>query len=198
MTKRFGRVVLLSIAILGIAGVAHATGSSGSSGSGGPQFTAKLSGAQEVPEVTTTTAGSLELKFDAAFTQARFILKVSDGLDVTAAHLHCHRAGENGPPVAFLYGEGPTIDVDGRLASGTLTNEDLEDADCLSSVDRSITNLAALAFAAKEGLIYVNVHTEANPSGESRGQLVAADGDDGHCDDDDDDDDDDGGRGRRR
>ena len=184
MRKRLCGSGLLFVACFGIVGLAWASGF---------EFEAKLSGAQEVPAVTTVTGGSLDIEFDAALTEANFVLRVTDGDDVTQAHLHCNRAGQNGPVVAFLYGLGPTTDVDGILSSGTLTNASLTGADCVPSIGRPINNVAALAFAARDGLIYVNAHTVAHPPGEVRGQLVGdddgdhddGDDDDGHEDDDD-------------
>jgi hypothetical protein len=39
-------------------------------------------------------------------------------------------------------------------------------------VGRPVNNIAALAFAKRDGLIYVNLHTPTQPAGEVRGQLV--------------------------
>jgi hypothetical protein len=133
-------------------------------------FTATLSGAQEVPTVDTSTRGNLVLFADRAFTRASFSLRVFDGQEVTAAHLHCGRAGQNGPVAFFLYG-GPTRDVNGLLAMGTLDNEDYTGNDCTAAIGRPVNNIASLVLAARDGLIYVNVHTEDNPPGETRGQL---------------------------
>ena len=41
-----------------------------------------------------------------------------------------------------------------------------------SVVLRNKSNIAALAFAMRDGLIYANVHTAANTGGEIRGQLI--------------------------
>lgn len=78
----------------------------------------------------------------------------------------------NGPVVVFLFGPAdPGIDVDGLLAEGELTNANFEEADCVTVIGTPVNNIASLAFAARNGLIYANVHTEANPAGEVRGQL---------------------------
>jgi tRNA pseudouridine-54 N-methylase len=59
------------------------------------------------------------------------------------------------------------------VASGTLNNNDLVGgAGCVDVIGRPVTNIAALAFAMREGLIYVNLHTTDNPAGEVRGQLL--------------------------
>jgi hypothetical protein len=146
-----------------------------SASASGLEFEARLTGAQEVPAVTTTQVGELEVEFDTGFTQAEFTLSVFNGVGVTQAHFHCQRAGQNGPVVAFLYGFGPTVDVHGVLSAGTLTNASFTGADCVPHIGRPINNIAALAFAMRDGLIYANVHTVAHPPGETRGQLVAED-----------------------
>jgi hypothetical protein len=183
---RFCAWVSVSAAVVLLGGLAWGSGF---------EFEARLSGAQEVPAVTTVTTGSLDLEFDESFTTAQFRLKVFDGDDVTQAHLHCHRAGQNGPVVVFLYGLGPTGDVDGLLSQGTLTNASFTGADCVPQIGRPINNLAALAFALRDGLIYANVHTVAHPPGEIRGQLVAEEDCDGDRDDRDHDSDSDSDRG---
>jgi len=136
------------------------------------KFGATLSGAQEVPAVSTATTGSVEVTFDDALTQATFRIVVNNGVNVTMAHFHCHRPGQNGPVVAFLFGPVAGTNVNGELAAGTLTNADIAAVDCVTPIGRPVNNLASLAFAARDGLIYANVHTVANSGGEIRGQLL--------------------------
>ena len=88
------------------------------------------------------------------------------------AHLHCHRAGQNGPIVAFLFGPVGGVNVNGELAAGTLTNVDIAVVDCVTPIGRPVNNIPSLAFAVRDGLIYANVHTVANSGGEVRGQLL--------------------------
>jgi CHRD domain len=137
-------------------------------------FQADLTGAQEVPPVTTEMQGELTLRFNEEFTEAKFRLNVDDGVAVTMAHLHCAPVGVNGPVVAFLFGNVPGgFDVDGRLAKFTLTNANISavGADCVPTTGMAITNLADLAHAIEAGKIYANVHTVAHPGGEFRGQV---------------------------
>jgi hypothetical protein len=137
-------------------------------------FEAELTGAQEVPAVTTETEGEITVRFNRERTEAKFRLIVEDGVAVTMAHFHCAPAGVNGPVIAFLFGNVPGgFDVDGRLAKFTLTNANITaiTANCVPTIGRQITNLADLAQAMQEGLIYANVHTVAHPGGEIRGQL---------------------------
>ena len=137
------------------------------------KFRATLSGAQEVPEVVTDTTGRITIEFNDALSEAVFRLVVRDGVGVTAAHFHCERPGRNGPVVIFLFA-GAVTDVDGELASGTLTNAGFLPAGatvCPGLIGRPVNNIASLAFAMRDGLVYANVHTVAHPGGEARGQL---------------------------
>ncbi len=140
------------------------------------EFEAVLSGAQEVPEVVTDTTGEIKVKFNEALSEAEFRLVVRDGVAVTQAHFHCGRPGLNGPVVIFLFGFVPAgVDVDGKLAEGTLTNAGFLPAGavaCPGLIGRPVNNIASLAFAMRDGLIYANVHTTAHPGGEVRGQLL--------------------------
>jgi hypothetical protein len=149
------------------------------------RFEAALSGAQEVvldeegtlvPGGTDTDAsGRADAQFDRAFTKLRVKLR-ADNLtgSFTAAHFHCGRPGQNGPVVFGLANPGP-LEFDGRRIRGTLTNLDYTGADCVELIGRPVNNLASLAFAMRDGLIYANVHTDLFPAGEIRGQMLAAD-----------------------
>jgi hypothetical protein len=146
-------------------------------------FEAELSGRQEVagtapflapqPGIDTETVGRIRLVFDPALTRAEFRLRVRDGLAITQAHLHCAFAGVNGPIVAFLFGlVAPGVNVSGLLSEGELTNASFQGGvDCTGTCGKSVNNIASLRGAILDGCIYANVHSEANPGGEVRGQL---------------------------
>lgn len=153
-------------------------------------LSARLSGAQEVtppdtpttpsPGVTTETTGDVQVRVAEDLSSLAFVLNVNNGSGVTQAHLHCGRPGENGPVVVFLSpltAEGQ--DVNGMLAEGTRTNQQIEAGAeaCEELIGRPVRNIASLTAAAFDGLIYANVHTVANPAGEVRGQLIPADDD---------------------
>lgn len=154
------KVVLTLSVFLTLSGFAYAA-----------YFFAALTGAQEVPARETPATGEIEVAFDRGFTEAQVYLTVSGYMGaLTGAHFHCARPGENGPIVVGLFGPGP-FPV-GDLVSGTLTNSNfLPGANCVPIIGRPVNNIAALAFAMREGLIYVNVHTTVFPGGEIRAQL---------------------------
>jgi hypothetical protein len=151
-------------------------------------FSAFLNGAQEVvpPDapatpslgVDTITTASVQIVFFEDLSAFNFGLSVASGRQVTEAHLHCGRPGQNGPVVVFLFPLNTSgVDANGALAQGTRRNQDLESTAeaCEALIGRPVRNIASLAGAARLGLIYANVHTVANPAGEVRGQLTRDD-----------------------
>ncbi len=159
-------------------------------------FRAVLSGAQEVtpPDapatpslgVTTNTSAQARVEFARNLSSFRFSLNVRNGRGVTQAHLHCGRPGQNGPVIVFLAPlNADGADVNGAFARGTRRNEHIEVGaeGCETLIGRPIRNIASLAGAARDGLIYANVHTVDNPAGEVRGQLIREHDDDDHDDD---------------
>lgn len=105
-----------------------------------------LSGANEVPPVTTSASGSgtFTIGDDGAVSGSVTTMGVAG----TAAHLHLAPAGKNGPVIVPLTKDGDTY----KAAPGAkLTAEQLA--------------------SFKAGDVYVNVHSAANPGGEIRAQL---------------------------
>lgn len=114
-------------------------------------YTASLDGDQEVPAVTTDAMGSASLELVGSDLSYSISVEGLSG-DVTAAHIHMGAAGEDGDVVH-------EITFDGMMAEGTW--EGLTEA--------QMTTLM-------EGGFYVNVHTDANPDGEIRGQIMMEEG----------------------
>lgn len=163
-------IIGVVVASLAVSGTAYGDG-----GSSGLKFRAALSGAQEVTDpsggVTTNAEGRIRADFDKALTQVEVRLRVEDSAGVfTRAHFHCGRAGQNGPIAFGLVDPGP-LAFNGERVVGELTNADFTGADCMPVIGRPVNNIAALAFAMKDGLIYVNVHSSVFPPGEVRGQM---------------------------
>jgi CHRD domain len=180
--KTFWKTVLMFSAFLALSGVAYADGL---------EFKARLTGDQEVrfppsappdcvppcPVVSPATA-QIEVEFDKGFTELDVELRVRNTLgNITRAHFHCARPGANGPIIFGLFDPGP-FPVSDRV-NGTLTNADLNPGqDCFPTTGRVINNLASLAFAMRDGLIYANVHTDMFTGGELRGQMIEVTDDD--------------------
>ena len=133
---------------------------------------ANLSVAQAVPTPGPGFIQSAEIiaEFEKDLSAVTVKLTIKGGGSVFAAHFHCGRAGTNGTVAIGLF-PGPLI-FDGVEASGTLTNADFTGTDCVPFIGRPVKNIAALALAMRDGLIYINVHTAENPGGEFRGQML--------------------------
>lgn len=126
------------------------------------KFTASLSGDQEVPPNTSTAKGWAWFKPMGDWVWYK--VNVS-GIDkVTMAHIHGAKAGENGDPIAMLQTQSSGL-INGTLAQGNITASDLMG----SLGGKSISDLVSKM---QSGEAYVNVHTDANPNGEIRGQIT--------------------------
>jgi hypothetical protein len=113
---------------------------------------AMLSGDNEVPAVTTNGNGTAFLLLDMQTNTLTWTIEYADMTGpATGAHIHGPAAaGENAEVVVDLGGEGLESPIEGQMAL------DQEQVDQLVA-----------------GNWYVNVHTEANPGGEIRGQIEA-------------------------
>jgi len=105
-----------------------------------------LSGANEVPPVTTsaTGGGTIMIGDDGSVSGS----VSTKGVEGTAAHIHVGAAGQNGPVIVPLTKSGDTYNVP---PGAKLSDEQMG--------------------SFKAGSLYVNVHSAANPNGEIRGQL---------------------------
>jgi hypothetical protein len=86
---------------------------------------------------------------------------------VTAGHIHSGKQGENGPVVVTLFkNDSPTNEVS---ETSSITPDKLEGP----MAGKQLTDLAS---AMNNGDTYVNIHTEENPNGEIRGQIMSGAG----------------------
>jgi hypothetical protein len=122
------------------------TTSGGMTGMSGRQDVA-LSGANEVPPVTTSATGTatVTIKDDRSVTVA----VTTSGITPTASHIHEGAAGTNGPVIVPFEKTG-----DNTFAS---------------KPDAKLTEAQYASY--KAGNLYVNVHSAKNPGGEIRGQI---------------------------
>lgn len=129
------------------AGVALGVISAWSLGTQAADVAVTLSGAQEVPAVTTSAKGTGTLKFadDGAVSGG----VTTTGITGTAAHIHSGAAGKNGPVVVPLQ---KGTDGAWTVPAGAKLTPDQQKL-------------------LQSGELYVNVHSTAHPDGEIRGQL---------------------------
>jgi hypothetical protein len=112
---------------------------------GSTLFVSKMTGAQEVPPVTSTGTGIASVAVDYRSPTVRYAVGTS--LAPTMAHIHPGIAGVASAPILTFSNPGASF-----AGTGTLTAAQIDD-------------LGA-------GRLYTNVHTTAFPNGEIRGQLL--------------------------
>ncbi len=114
------------------------------------RFTA-LTGAAEVPRVTTFARGRAAVTLDQASGALVVHAQVEELDDATQSHVHEAYAGSSGPVLVALL-------------------QDASDTGHWFVEDAALNAAGLEAFAA--GRLYVNVHSLANPGGEIRGQVL--------------------------
>jgi hypothetical protein len=138
------------------------------------EFTAEIDADQEVPTPTlpegyegqgsgsaTISADETEISYEVTF----------EGLTgpATMAHIHYGAPGVAGGILFWLTEMG--VDDNPSPLSGTLTEADF------TAVDGGPQSFAEALDAMRAGNTYFNIHTEENPPGEIRGQLLAVEPD---------------------
>jgi hypothetical protein len=167
---------IFKMAIAALLPIVAACGDDGPS-SEATSFTATLSGANEVPAVTTPATGTATLTV--SNNQITYTITATDLQNAVLGHIHLAPAGQNGDVRLNLCGTGDPQPV---CASGPGTGVVATGTNGTTVGDPPIT-FEELLSAMRTGGAYVNVHTSApgctqgqpgcNPGGEIRGQIVA-------------------------
>lgn len=127
------------------------------------QFTAKMTGTQEVPPKDTKATGTAT--FVPTPDQMTLTYRVDSNTNYnTMANIHKGKAGENGPIVITFFTSPTPGGIVPFTAHGNLRANELEGP----LAGKQITDLIKMI---KDGDAYVNVHTVQNPNGEIRGQI---------------------------
>lgn len=132
---------------------------------GPARFDVGLSGNQEVPPVTTSASGTAVVELNREQTEIKVTLNTSGLQNVTAAHIHVGPAGQNGPIIFTLYSQ-----ADGAFPNPLV--KELTSTNLQPQPGAGINDFADAVNALLSGNTYLNVHTQANPTGEIRGQIV--------------------------
>jgi hypothetical protein len=141
----------------------------------GDSFSASLSGAEEVPPVTTPATGTAT--FEVLGDQINYTVSVTNLTNAVVSHIHIAPDGENGPVRLNLCGTSDTP------ACATGTGVLIAGSNGVTVGTPAIT-FDELVEAMRAGNTYVNVHTDNGTpppntgagdtqSGEIRGQIVA-------------------------
>jgi hypothetical protein len=129
-------------------------------------FTATLSGGNEVPGVVTGSVGTATVSVNLATQVVTYRIDVYNmPVGTTASHFHVGAAGVGGPVVVnFTVAAGISNDF---VITGTASATDLT-----ARAAQGINSWDDFVQALLLGNIYINVHSTANPGGEIRGQVV--------------------------
>jgi Cu/Zn superoxide dismutase len=124
----------------------------GSASAATEKFTATLAASSEVPPTTSAGSGTATVSLDTTAHEITYDVTFK-GLAsaATAAHIHGPAAAGKNAGVVVPLGSAPTSPIHG---TAKLTPDQ----------EKELTS----------GMMYVNVHTKENPSGDIRGQLAAA------------------------
>ncbi|MER5174984.1 MAG: CHRD domain-containing protein [Candidatus Nitrosocosmicus sp.] len=132
-------------------------------------FDAKLTGKSEVPPKDTKATGFVQLNANEGNNSMSYKINVTNIEKATSVHLHQGKVGENGPSMVIPFKtDFPSPITNGVLSGGNFTSANLEN-------QSPVKNLKDLINMMNNGDVYVHVHTEANPAGEIRGQLLSCD-----------------------
>ena len=134
------------------------------------RYHANLEGSQQVPPVKTSASGQASFQYHENKMQISYRLNIKSIQRFFVAHIHLGRRGTNGPIIAPLYSGSPSISITQGQIMGSIGQSDLTGP----LEGQSVADLAEQMTA---GNTYVNVHTEQNPDGEIRGQIIRTDRD---------------------
>lgn len=158
-------MIVRRLSTLAVAAVIVALGVASLASAKPKNYRTHLAGQNEVPPVRTLAVGEAVFQLNDTGDSLRYKLNVANIDDVRASHIHVAAEGVNGPVAVFLFA-GPPIPgrTQGTLAQGVITAANL-----IGPLQGG--TLGDLIEEIEAGNTYVNVHTDANPGGEIRGQI---------------------------
>jgi hypothetical protein len=172
------KATVRAVVLAGLLGVVIASSYAVSAASGQDRLdarrdrlSARLSGFQEVPAISTPGGGNLQLWINDQRQQIQYRLSYADlEAPVGAAHIHLGQQDVNGGVAAFLCGGGgkPACPPAHTTLNGTITAADVT-GPAAQGIDAG--EIRELIRAIRAGKTYANVHTSKFPSGEIRGQI---------------------------
>ena len=158
------KFLVLLVCLSVFAGNAFAQGQ----GAPSPQLAFKvlLNGDQVLPEAISNMTAEARIKFDSGMRFAKIAMRISDNFfGVTGISLRLGPAGKNGETVVQV--EGFPVDP---IMTRSFTVAEIINASEVLKVD-TVVNIASLYRAARDGRVYLVVHSLNFPDGEVRGQI---------------------------
>lgn len=134
-------------------------------------FTAHLSGDQEVPTRETLATGQAIFQLSKDGTKLSYKLIVANLENLHMAHIHIAPAGTNGGVVVWLYPAAPPMMLIPGVTNGILAQGVISQANMVGTGPNLGLTFEGLIAKIKEGNAYVNIHTSQFAGGEIRGQI---------------------------
>ena len=134
-------------------------------------FTAHLSGDQEVPANSSLAQGQAIFQLSKDGTELSYKLIVANLDNVRMAHIHIAPAGSNGGVVVWLYPSAPPMMLIPGATNGILAQGVITQANMVGTGPNLGLTFGGLIEKIKAGNAYVNVHTAQFGPGEIRGQI---------------------------
>jgi hypothetical protein len=144
---------------------------------GGGAGSTRLRAFEEVPAISSPGVGQFSVRIGGSGTSLSYQLSYSQLLgNVTQSHIHIAQRGVNGGIMIFLcsnLGNGPAgtqaCPPSPGSISGTVSADDVVAAAAAQGI--AAGELGEVLRAMRNGVTYVNVHSDLFPGGEIRGQL---------------------------
>lgn len=166
--------------VLALAMLLAAVPSWGKDGDKDNRLAARVSGANEVPAVSTPGRGSFQATIDETARAIDYEFTF-EGLqaNVLQSHIHFAQKNVNGAIIVWLCGSatnpgpaGTQLCPQSGTISGVITPANIL---TVSTQGMATGEFEELVAALRAGLAYVNVHTVQSPGGEIRGQIKGRD-----------------------
>jgi hypothetical protein len=146
-------------------------------GQGGGAGSTRLRAFEEVPAISSPGVGEFSVRIGGSGTSLSYQLSYRNLLgNVTQSHIHIAQRGVNGGIMIFLcsnLGNGPAgtqaCPPSPGSISGTIEADDVVAAAAAQGI--AAGELGEVLRAMRNGVTYVNVHSDLFPGGEIRGQL---------------------------
>ncbi len=161
MDIKINTAIVFTIAIILATGIVISSSLNSSAFAQNTKFNAKLSGQEEVSPTESKATGMAE--FTPSGESVSYNVNATNIQGVTAGHIHSAEKGANGEVVVTLF----QFDSAQNQVSenGTITADKLEGpmkGKTISDLQNAMNNATT----------YVNIHTQQNPNGEIRGQIM--------------------------
>lgn len=132
------------------------------------KYRAILTGTNEVPLVNTVAIGLADFRMSNNDSTLRYRVNLTGLNNVTGAHMHLGKVGQNGPIVVDLFQIG--FSKHKKTSYGMILRGNITDSTLKGELNGK--NIMDLLTAIEMGDVYINVPSKTHLNGEIRGQLL--------------------------